>query len=266
MSSYLSEFNKAAQKLSRNPLGIIALFIVLVYGIAALVLGVSSNNLEPGEKVPLVYFLVCFPIVVLIVFYRLVSKHHVKLYAPHDFQDKEGFFRALSPHEQRQKLNEEIKAIEEIARPEKELRSTKMDRSRNLTAKLTRHEYFLAEQLALREIETEFKVPVRRQVAVGKDHGVDGVFDHRGKPFFIEIKYTKKPQHIRMLIQRELYRFLKIGHSMKHKPSFLLAIVIDGFDNANKNHEAKKLIEAAEYEVKIRFFDFDELKEKYGFS
>lgn len=56
MNSSLDEFGKTAQKLSRNPLGIIALFIVLVYGIAGLVLGVSSEYLQSNEKLPLIWF------------------------------------------------------------------------------------------------------------------------------------------------------------------------------------------------------------------
>jgi hypothetical protein len=57
MASPLQEFGRIAQKLSRNPLGIIALFIVSVYGIAGLVLGASSRNLEHSERLPLVWFL-----------------------------------------------------------------------------------------------------------------------------------------------------------------------------------------------------------------
>ena len=44
MPSPLSEFGKIAQNLARNPLGIIALFIVLVYGIAGLVLGMRASG------------------------------------------------------------------------------------------------------------------------------------------------------------------------------------------------------------------------------
>jgi hypothetical protein len=91
----LSEFSDGAAKLTRNPLGIIALFIWLVYGIAGLVFGLSSSSLQPNEKLPLIWFLVGFPVVVLIAFYRLVAKHHTKLYGPRDFYDKEGFFKAL---------------------------------------------------------------------------------------------------------------------------------------------------------------------------
>lgn len=45
----------------RGPLGIIALFIVLVYGFASMVVG-SSDNLE--YFVPLIYFMVLFPVIV----------------------------------------------------------------------------------------------------------------------------------------------------------------------------------------------------------
>ena len=111
MKANLGTFCQSAQKFSRNPLGIIALFIVLVYGIAALVLGISSKNLLPNERFPLILFLVFFPLIVLGVFYKLVSEHHVKLYAPNDFPDKDGFFRVLTQHEQENKLEEEIKPL-----------------------------------------------------------------------------------------------------------------------------------------------------------
>ena len=35
----------------------------------------------------LVLFLVSFPVLIMSVFYRLVTKHHTKLYAPSDFLD-----------------------------------------------------------------------------------------------------------------------------------------------------------------------------------
>ncbi len=277
MNSSISEFSKAAQKLSRNPLGIIALFIVLVYGIAALLLGVSSSNLQPNERLPLIYFLVIFPFIVLIAFYRLFSNHHFKLYAPNDFQDKEGFFRALSPLEQKQKLEEEIKSIEEETKtngiilpiPSKEeLLSTELEGSGILKTISTRHAYVLAEELAFREIESEFGVSVHRQVAIGQDYGIDGIFLHQGKPIAIEIKYSKRLPVTRMIMRREIDRFSKISQSMKPEPSFLLAIVVDGLNEEQKNLELGKLMKMAEeanLSVQIRIFDFDSLKEKYGF-
>jgi hypothetical protein len=94
MSDNSDSFGSTATKLSQNPLGIIALFIVLVYGFASLVLAVG-RNLDTGAATPLVWFLVCFPVLVLATFAWLVSHHHTKLYAPKDFQDESLFFRVL---------------------------------------------------------------------------------------------------------------------------------------------------------------------------
>jgi CheY-like chemotaxis protein len=89
----IKEFGETAKGLARNPLGIIALFIVLIYGFAALIVGVSGQ-LAGGERLPLIWFLVLFPVLVLTVFAWLVSAHHTKLYAPSDYQRDEAFLQA----------------------------------------------------------------------------------------------------------------------------------------------------------------------------
>ena len=90
----LGAFSNTAKGLARNPLGIIALFIVLIYGFAALTLGINSS-LQATERLPLVWFLVLFPVVVLFTFGWLVSQHHEKLYAPGDYKTDEGFLQGM---------------------------------------------------------------------------------------------------------------------------------------------------------------------------
>lgn len=80
----IEQFGSVAKSLAKNPLGIIALFIVLVYGFATLLLGLKAGNLTQVETLPLVYFLIIFPVLVLFLFGWLVSKHHEKLYSPKD--------------------------------------------------------------------------------------------------------------------------------------------------------------------------------------
>lgn len=87
MQNDAKSFGEVASGLSRSPLGIIALFIVLVYGFASLVTTFGSS-LTASEKVPLVYFLVLFPVLVLSVFAWLVSHHWNKLYGPGEFKDE----------------------------------------------------------------------------------------------------------------------------------------------------------------------------------
>jgi hypothetical protein len=95
MTDYLKTFSQSAKDLSRNPLGIIALFIVLVYGFACLLFGYSADTLTPSERTPLIWFVILFPVLVLLLFGWLVSKHHKKLYAPSDYRDDKSFLQTL---------------------------------------------------------------------------------------------------------------------------------------------------------------------------
>jgi CheY-like chemotaxis protein len=92
MSDDTKSFSDTAKSLARNPLGIIALFIVLVYGFASLVT-ISAGSFSPSERLPLIYFLIAFPTLVLLVFAWLVSKHSGKLFAPSDFKDEENYVK-----------------------------------------------------------------------------------------------------------------------------------------------------------------------------
>ncbi len=88
----MKEFSETAKSLSKNPLGIIALFIVLVYAVAALVTTFASS-LEQTDRTPLIWFLVLFPVLVLGVFAWLVSRHAEKLYGPADYRDEENYVK-----------------------------------------------------------------------------------------------------------------------------------------------------------------------------
>jgi hypothetical protein len=97
----LKEISDSAVSLSGNPLGIIALFIVLVYGVAALVAG-FSGRLKEGERTPIIWFLALFPCLVLAVFGWLVSQHHDKLYGPRDYTDESHFVSTFTQEKLKQ--------------------------------------------------------------------------------------------------------------------------------------------------------------------
>lgn len=92
MSDQTKSFGETAKSLARNPLGIIALFIVLVYGFASLVTA-FAGSFTAGERLPLIYFLIIFPVLVLCVFSWLVSKHSGKLFAPSDFRNEDNYVK-----------------------------------------------------------------------------------------------------------------------------------------------------------------------------
>ena len=92
MVDQLRNFGGTAKGLARSPLGIVALFIVLVYGFASLVTA-FAGSFTAAERLLLICFLILFPVLVLIVFAWLVSKHSGRLFAPSDFRDEENFVK-----------------------------------------------------------------------------------------------------------------------------------------------------------------------------
>ncbi|QUS38200.1 response regulator [Tardiphaga alba] len=92
MSDQLQNFGGTAKSLARSPLGIIALFIVLVYGFASLTT-IFAASFTPFERMPLICFLVVFPVLVLAVFAWLVSHHYEKLFGPGDFRDEQNYVK-----------------------------------------------------------------------------------------------------------------------------------------------------------------------------
>ena len=103
MSGIKDFMNKAFIK---NPLGVIALFISLIYGFSCLVLGTTLSNLHGcNERLPLIWFIIGFPILILLAFTYLVVFHHEKLYAPGDYTNEEHFFH---PYRGNIKLTERL--------------------------------------------------------------------------------------------------------------------------------------------------------------
>jgi CheY-like chemotaxis protein len=92
MNEPMKSFGDTAKSLARNPLGIIALFIVMVYGLASLVTA-FAGSFTSAERLPLIYFLIVFPVLVLGVFAWLVSRHSGKLFAPSDFKDEDNYVK-----------------------------------------------------------------------------------------------------------------------------------------------------------------------------
>jgi len=140
MNNQMQDFGNIAKGLARNPLGIIALFIVLVYGFAALVT-TFNGEFTPVERMPLIYFLVIFPVLVLGVFAWLVSSHSNKLFAPSDFKNEDNYVKvqmsvvaslvAASSKDKAPSSESEIKDIVELVRDTSSAKRESIKRGRN---------------------------------------------------------------------------------------------------------------------------------------
>lgn len=92
-----NSFFKIASNMHRNPLGIIALFIISVYAIGALVVGFGNERFYGSPSHPIIIFMAIFPVAVLIAFYLLVAYFHTHLYGPSDFDEQTDFFGHAPP-------------------------------------------------------------------------------------------------------------------------------------------------------------------------
>lgn len=176
----IKDFGSTAEKLSGNPLGIIALFIVLLYGIAGFVLGTSVGTLASDERKILIWFLVIFPFIVLIVFAWLVSQHHTKLYAPKDFSSDDTFLKALSPQQIEERRQKEIEAYKEelAATPSHLETSSRLNKSRPSKQSSFIQDLRLADDLAMKYVKSKYKIDLlgNQELRRGNDGiQIDGI-------------------------------------------------------------------------------------------
>jgi predicted RecB family endonuclease len=172
------------------------------------------------------------------------------------------------PIEQRQRLEEKIKAVaEDIEQPQKgPSGAIEVKEGAPPDISSTRQAYVLAEDLAFREIEGEFCISVRRHVTMGRGRELDGVFHRKGELVVVEIMYTRGPSKQRIpAIQIE--RLKDLVDVARLPASFLLAIVTDGLDRVQRESEAVRFQETAneaKLHLYVRVYDFETLKKKYG--
>lgn len=225
--------------LVRNPLGIVALFISLIYAFASLLLGATVVSLTAEERYPLIIFIILFPVVVLGVFYRLVSSHHGKLYAPGDYKDDQSFLRTLSPQEWQEKLDLEVAealpdnqpAEAEPATPEPltappGTESAFATDTRRANISRLYDDIRTIEAAALAYLELQYGSIEARQVAlVNTDVTFDALLKSNGKLTFAEVKILRTPSLSLGALDRVLYNAVVADRFFKGRFKLVLLVV-----------------------------------------
>jgi tetratricopeptide (TPR) repeat protein len=83
----------AGASVVRNPLSVIALFVLLVEAIATVTLIQVREQLEVA--LPLVWFIVLFPTMIALLFFSTLWWRHQSLYAPTEYRSDESFLTAM---------------------------------------------------------------------------------------------------------------------------------------------------------------------------
>lgn len=289
---------------ARNPLGIIALFISLIYGMSALLLGTSVGSLNPHNQTILVVFIALFPFVVLWVFSWLVSKHHKKLYGPGDYRTDEGFLNAsgtLPPENLGERLSADI--AEEEERPEdnqctstpapladdsptsegsttdqKPISTVNQGRAveeaqlrrRSLMARA-----YVAEGLVFQELQNEFGGLIRREVEFPlkglRSLRADGIIHAGTETIIVEVKMTRFAGSLVQRLREATHQMVSYRHAIQEsgigRARFLLALILDGegISPDFANRMIQRYRDEVGEDVEIRLFSYQALLQKYGF-
>lgn len=264
----MKEFMENATSFTKNPLGIIALFISLIYGIAALVL-TTGTELNSNQKWPIIFFIVIFPLLVLIAFYRLVIDHHIKLYGPSDFKD-EGNFIKITSENQSKKVKVEIEEVIDEDDKGRSLESSKDIYSKiNVTPQFTQSikmQYFLAEDLAFRQLEQDLNLTIQRHMAYKLDNRlieVDGVSKSGNTIYGFEIKYNKKGYLSRNVILALSETAYSLNSTTLKNFKLVYALVYEEKEISNIEDLRTKL-EELRIPFEIKQYDINKLKKNFG--
>lgn len=285
-------FGEAAVKLSRSPLGVIALFIVLVDFFAAAVLGPFGGNLDSDQRWTLLVFIVSFPIIVFGTFAWLIVKHYTKLYAPFDYRTDEAFLRPLTPAEQGQRLaadiGEDAEGLRSVApgsispkepvpsdsgpSPQQDVGVQAEQAARRRVAR-AKADHLLAEDLALKKIEIEEGAPIQRQVALtiaGRTVEFDGVIRRPAQLVAVEVQLLN-PKNAMNRVDDIIGKASAFAHHARTvgKPnSFQLALAfVIPPEVRNRESLRERVMEAVRNSgiyTATRFYDLDHLKTEFG--
>jgi hypothetical protein len=191
----------------KNPLSIIAIFAAIAEISGTVVL----PFIAPANQATYVWFLIVFPILLIVLFFLTLNFNHKVLYAPSDYQNEDNFLRSLPKAtfaEKVLKIEEEIAeeetATQELTKLEKAPAAT-VDESaptipdttishQNLVRRSTQATYMLAEDLIFRKLSKEFSTKIQREVKLNSLAGryiFDGIVREKGITTLIEVKYLR---------------------------------------------------------------------------
>lgn len=299
----MNDFMKNAAGLTKNPLGIIALFISLIYGFACIVLSTSLTNMvTQDERLPLIWFIILFPILILLAFIFLVVNHHEKLYSPGDFREDNSFIRALNGKGIKKKQKKEAKILEEAEtvtekgnstedeanhpNKEEEQKQTQSETnsseetSNNHNTKATGlrtiedkeslvNKFSNAENWVATELSLKYNMAFKTNQVIASKYGqfeLDAIGNDNKRAIIAEVKYWESNKSIKPLkitIQDFLRKYQKLEALFGINKEFKIIIALV-FDNLENinKRELSLFVNEINENVIVEFYDYRELKKE----
>lgn len=269
----------------KNPLTIIAIFAAIAEISGTIVL----PFIDRANQSTYVWFLMIFPILLILLFFLTLNFNHKVLYAPSDYKDENNFLQSLpraSFTEKVQKIKAELAEAETEksvvapptdAIPTKEsvdVQSAKTDISyQTFVRRSTQASYMLAEELIFRKLAGEFSSEIQREVKLGAFSGryiFDGIVRDKGVTTVIEVKFARSgfipTMHIRETLGRIQDAVKLLPKEQLSNFRVLLAIASDDIE-ATQERVAPQIAKIAVdfyFPIDVRFFSLAELEREFN--
>lgn len=237
---------------SRNYLTLIIALIVFVCIAVSLGFSFSSAHLDSAQRWAFIAFLALFPVIGLILSIWLILRHFRKLFVSE--KDDEIPWQIMSPEKQQLKLNLEVNELSEVLGiPKSQLSDL-------------RSAYIVAEDLALRNIEQETDVSLKRHVSLERAD-FDAVLINQDLIKCIDVSFLVTPdisQDKINSILRKLDLTKKILNKIRPNTKLVLLLVLvtqlDHAAEAQLRSTVAGKFSNTPVDVEIRWFDFETLQ------
>lgn len=181
----------------KNPLGLIGLITVTFEAIAVAAFSYGIDKMQSSdERLPIIWFIVLFPVLVLITLFILVVFYHTHLYAPSDYKDESNFVNISNEKIDKRR---EAEAKEIVREENKEETPQLVTDTKSLIEK--------AETLGLRIASEHFRVTLQKDVRLHNPNVKQIIFDgmaFKGRTLCVaEVKLLPKTGW-RSVIERSL--------------------------------------------------------------
>ena len=225
--------------------------IVFVLFLVGLIIALATKYFEPPPQFGTLVLLAIVPIFGLILATAIILRNVRRL----SRNLKEDFGELMLPEAQRRKLNGEVRELAAIIGIEKEQFGD------------LRAAYILAEDLALRQIEQEKKLPLKRHIKIGKAE-FDAVFISRDVSTLVDVMFLvtgnipqKKVDATLSKVEEVKRKFARVKSRTKVKLMLILVTQMNAEDEAKLRASlAMQFRSMAIDYAEIRLFDFEGLQ------
>lgn len=271
----------------KNPLTIIAIFAAIAEISGTIVL----PFIAPANQATYVWFLIIFPILLIILFFITLNFNHKVLYAPSDYQNEDNFLRSLPRATLAEKalkieaeIAEEATAVEapiveqrpvlKVGEPKSKIEYSE-ESIRAWARRSPQAAYIFAEEAIFKRLAKEFGSEIQREVRVDSPTGryiFDGVVRDKGITTVIEVKILRNSIMSAGQLKQTLARIQQVSQvqPFEHGGGFrvLLALAIGG-ENPNPDRvlsQINRMRDDFPFPVEVRFYMLNDLEREFSIA